>query len=950
MSVYRICIVLFLLSLIDGTVLWCQTPVIDSLINELKTVEDDSLKIEILGALSDGFWPLNLDSSELFANKALKLSRENNDDILTSKSLYKLAGTYFYKGAFQDGLDLADKGILLAQKANANDVLRNLFIVRSLLRKNIGEYEAAIEDGHAAIDLMEDDNLHKYFIYNNLSGVYEEIGQTDHAKKYARLACDGLRRHEQWRALGQALLSLSMAIEDKTSEEYKTVVDESLSMGQKLQDNSILQSANINLGVHYLNLESYDLATHHYKEAMNYSKALGDSTAYYKSFSQVGLISSFLKKSGLAESSLLQAKSYYERNNKVSSLSKTLDWLAHHYEENNQYKKAFKTLAERQKLRDSIFTSELSENTMRFEAKFEAQQKEKQIAEQRLEIADQTNARNRVLFGGIAALLLASSIFTWYYQRQKRKKQEAELALQLEKAEADNLRHLDELKSNFFTNLSHELRTPLTLILGPLAKAKEKVKDHTAKHDIELAHGNASKLHGLVNEIMDLSKLEAGKLEMHKRQLAFIPLLRRIYFSFESLAKMRGIKLDFENQLADNYMVETDLKRFEKVINNLVSNAIKFSDNDNRIIMRVDCEAGSVSIQIQDFGKGIHPEDLPYVFDRFYQSSKTGGHLEGGTGIGLAYAREIVERFGGQLSVESDQGLGSTFTVSLPKENFFKVEDLPVESSEVVQEKEDEAVTEKDAYVPLIIDGAKPRVLVVEDNIEMQEYLRSLLRPNYRVTLAADGQSALQILRGQHFDLITSDIMMPRMDGFEFREKVMQSDEQRNIPFVMLTARSLEEDKLRGLRMGVDDYLTKPFSADELMARVDNLLRNKKERDAAEKEDGLDAELTAGQQILKQAEEYVLAHLDDAKLNVPDLAKALGYSQRQIARVMKKLTGLTPVNFILEMRLQRARQLFEAQKYLSVDEVRYETGIESASYFSRKFKERFGKSPSEYLT
>ena len=446
---------------------------------------------------------------------------------------------------------------------------------------------------------------------------------------------------------------------------------------------------------------------------------------------------------------------------------------------------------------------------------------------------------------------------------------------------------------------------------------------------------------------MDLSKLEAGKLEMTHRQLPFIPLLRRIFFSFESLAKMRDIELVFDNKLTDNYLINTDLKRFEKVINNLVSNAIKFSDNGSKVELIVDKEGQHFNIRVKDYGKGIHPDDLPYVFDRFYQSSRPSRYLDGGTGIGLAYANEIVKRFGGTLSVESTLKKGSKFICMLPANNF---ETMPASAigPELSQELEVESPA-MDAYVPITIGGQKPKVLVLEDNAEMQGYLRSLLEAYYNVEIAVDGQAALDKLEDGIYDLITSDIMMPRMDGFEFRENVMKQDDKKNIPFIMLTARAMEEDKLRGLRMGVDDYLTKPFSSEELLTRIDNLLRNKLERDDYRKEEDEEENLNAEQKILKQAEEYVLNNIDDLNLSVPLLAKELGYSQRQVARVMKKLTGLTPVNFILEMRLQKARQLLEAKTFLSVDEVRYEIGIESASYFSRKFKERFGRNASSYL-
>jgi len=484
------------------------------------------------------------------------------------------------------------------------------------------------------------------------------------------------------------------------------------------------------------------------------------------------------------------------------------------------------------------------------------------------------------------------------------------------------------------------------MIMGPLENAKENAAEIAVKKGIDLAHKNASKLHGLVNEIMDLSKLEAGKLEMSNRQLPFIPLLRRIFFSFESLAAMRNIKLVFTNNLNADYLINTDLKRFEKVLNNLISNAIKFSNNNDSIQLIVDKNSQHIFFHVVDSGKGIHPDDLPYVFDRFYQTSKT-GHLDGGTGIGLAYAKEIVKRFNGQLSVKSSVNKGSTFTCSLPIDSFQVLDqkdDIIVPTTNAPQTKND--------YVPITINGQKPKILIVEDNPDMQDYLQQIMSPFYSCVVANDGIHALQRLKERNFDLITSDVMMPRMDGFEFKTKVDENNQASSIPFIMLTARSMEEDKLRGLRLGVDDYLTKPFSSDELLTRMSNLLVNKKQRDEfinSEESDDI-SNLNAEQSILKRAEDFIQKNIDSFDLSVPLLAKDLGYSQRQVTRVLKKLTGLTPVSFILEIRLQKARYLLESKSFLSVDEVRYEIGIESASYFSRKFKDRFGKNPSEYLS
>jgi DNA-binding response OmpR family regulator len=258
-------------------------------------------------------------------------------------------------------------------------------------------------------------------------------------------------------------------------------------------------------------------------------------------------------------------------------------------------------------------------------------------------------------------------------------------------------------------------------------------------------------------------------------------------------------------------------------------------------------------------------------------------------------------------------------------------------------------------FAPITIAGEKPRLLVVEDNPDMGKYLVQILEGQYQCVLATDGEEAIKQLKNGRFDCITSDVMMPNMDGFELREAINQNQEWRQIPFLLLTARNLEDDKIRGFQMGVDDYVTKPFSTRELRARIHNLISNKLERDSFAKAE--EAEVTAeklpvlteAQKLLKQAEAAILERLDDPHFGVEDLARAVNYSSRQLSRLLKKYTGLSSVNFILEVRLQKARELLEKRLCASVIEAQYEVGISSTSYFTRKFTERFGKNPSEFL-
>ncbi|MCB0524348.1 MAG: response regulator, partial [Saprospiraceae bacterium] len=273
-------------------------------------------------------------------------------------------------------------------------------------------------------------------------------------------------------------------------------------------------------------------------------------------------------------------------------------------------------------------------------------------------------------------------------------------------------------------------------------------------------------------------------------------------------------------------------------------------------------------------------------------------------------------------------------------------------SATILAEPEDVSQSPSPVFQTQLHAESRPRILIVEDQPEMQKFLRESLSDDYECEVAREGGEALQLLQTRHFDLTSSDVMMPGMDGFSLREKVNQISSLRQMPFILLTARALDEDKLHGLRLGVDDYITKPFSVPELKARISNLLKNKFEREKGWQESSgstSNLEEPADRELLREAEKKVLQNLDRSDYKIADLASEIGFGERQLRRVIRNLSGLSPVEFILEIRLQKARQLLEKRKFTTVSEVQFEVGIESASYFSKKFTERFGKNPSDYM-
>ncbi|WP_273276362.1 ATP-binding protein [Maribacter polysiphoniae] len=532
------------------------------------------------------------------------------------------------------------------------------------------------------------------------------------------------------------------------------------------------------------------------------------------------------------------------------------------------------------------------------------------------------------------------------------------------------LLQLDAAKTRFFANVSHELRTPLTLILSPLSTAlNSPILDDENKALISLAKEQANQLLGLVSEILDLTKLESGKMEVREEPTDVYQLMRRLISTFESYAKQKNINLIFEFAKNMPHGLMLDKLKVDRIFNNLISNALKFTPIDGTITVTIKDKIHDWRIEVSDNGKGIHPDDLPHLFDRFYQTNQLESPVEGGTGIGLSLAKELAEVMHGELSVNSTLGKGATFTLTLPKKEVIGYTDDSMVIAPVVTNKI--SIDKLKINNPIQHDEArnKPTILVIEDNYSLRSYLQFILSEDFDVLTAENGQEALLILeqipQGQKDtpDLIISDVMMPVMDGFKLLEALKTNENLWMIPVVMLTAKAEIEDRLTALRIGVDDYLIKPFEEAELFARIKNLLNNvKKRKNTTLKKQEANTIIASGmhpsntsilcipdQEWLAKLEEKVKSNIGDFNLSVDTLADELFISRAQFFRRVQVLTGMTPLQYIKEIRYDFARNLLETKNVRSVKAASHAIGIKKVQYFSEKYKKRFGKSPSEYL-
>lgn len=583
-----------------------------------------------------------------------------------------------------------------------------------------------------------------------------------------------------------------------------------------------------------------------------------------------------------------------------------------------------------------------------------------------------------------AVLLLISIflIFKWRTRRLLERQKELEYSVAQAtltiRQQNEELKNLDKVKSRFFANVSHELRTPLTLILGPLTSmVKSGTLNKRNSTFAELGRKNAKGLLNLVNEILDLTKMESGKLELKEEPIDFHPFLQRIIDAYLGVAQQKRINYNFDYLCTPALRLEVDLKKFEKLVNNLLSNAFKFTPPDGDILVKVIEEGPSLLLSVKDNGRGIHPDDLPHVFDRYYQSSQPDVPKEGGTGIGLSLSLEFAKLMNGSLWAESKLEEGSIFYFRFPKKEESKaIDQQPFLSDQ--KEIINIASTESLA-APIFNQGLNEKqdiekweqqgpfkILLVEDNENLRDYIQLIIGEKYEVSTTENGKIAWEYLATHELpDLIVSDIMMPEMDGYQLLTKLKDDDRFRGTPVIMLTALADLKDKLKALRIGVDDYMLKPFEEEELLARIDNLLRNSWERklfyqkgvgDTSEEPTGSEKKEAPIKNIssddskwLKEVEQIVEKEITSFGFTAAQLADHLAMSKRSLELKLKSITGLTPRKYIQEIRFNQARQLLENGETKSVKMLAYKMGLKDTSHFSKLYKKRFGKSPSEYF-
>jgi len=570
---------------------------------------------------------------------------------------------------------------------------------------------------------------------------------------------------------------------------------------------------------------------------------------------------------------------------------------------------------------------------------------------------------------------------------KERTKEIQEKNIQLS-SQSERLKEMDKVKSRFFANISHEFRTPLTLIMSPLEQMLSHSQDKQQKKELGVMLRNSQLLLTLINQLLDLSRFDSGKVKLQTTCQNVVPFLKGVLSSFDVLARKNQLEIEFftnENEISLYF----DLQQMEKVMYNLLINAIKFTPPGGIITVSSTKELwqtkkgkdnvdGLVKISVKDTGTGISPEQMKHIFDRFFQGENSYARNSKGTGIGLALTKEIIDLHRGTIDVHSQEGKGTEFVIRLsmghkhlkPDEILLhsdispddkKTEELKVLYGNIEDEtEEDNDVTNNissgthqhinDKVLSESKHQEKQVILVVEDNADVRQYIRNPLEAlQYRVVEAVDGDEGIRKAKEIIPDLIVSDIMMPKIEGFELCRVLKKSIDTSHIPIILLTAKASEESMIQGFETGADDYVTKPFNTQILLARIKNLidLRRQFQLKIQRQKMLLPTEIpvsSVDDQFLKEFQEIIEKNLSDFDLNIDMLCEKLLIGRTTLFRKVEALTGETPIQYIQSYRIERAAQLLK-KNFGNVTEVAMEVGFPNPQYFSKCFKEKFHVSP-----
>ena len=865
--------------------------------------------------------------------------------------LNQLGHVYTYS-ATDSALTYTRRALSLAHKIGYHRGTARANYQLSRINRLLGNYPEALNNGLESLTYYEQAKQKPQIagVLTNLGSIYFRLQDYDKALEYYQ---ESMKMHEELgdeTGLASSLVGIGLVYENIFQYE-KALTNYLQALAINRHHNLLLNTATnlVNIGDLYLNQNQYEKALPFLIESLEINKKINNQQGMASVFRHLAQL---YQKKGDLQKSMEYAELALELANRVKRkviASEVSLLLSENYTEFGDYQKAFEFFQLHIKYKDSLYNVAKLKELSSLESRYEVQQREQElkIQEQTIALLNRDNKLDRlwrnILAGGLLLFGLLGFIVYKFLRLRNRKSKEL---LAIEQTVTQKLQQLDKEKSQFFANISHEFRTPLTLIKGPIEQLDQNTAHKLGPESLGMIKRNTDRLLRLVDQLLDLSKLDEGNLKLETKEAEVFGFLRATASSFDSHANERNIsyKIQVPTQIL---WASFDQDKLEKIIYNLLGNAFKFSNTGSEINLTVTHANHILRIRIEDNGPGIAPKQLPKIFNRFYRADDKGGAE--GSGIGLALTHELVELMGGSINVQSKLGKGTAFTIKIPLQVI--PEKMGATSTTTGASKEQrssfsiKSSGERTEELPII--------LLIEDNKDMRSYITEVLSHSFRIQEAKNGRIGLEIAVVNPPDLIISDLMMPEMDGMQFCKHIKSHIVTSHIPVIMLTAKSGLKNKIEGLELGADDYITKPFEAKELLARAKNLIKQRKQ--LRESYSQLKTQLhpkgitinSLDEDFLEKLHELLESNYMNPEFKVPHLYKAMAMSRAQFQRKIKALCNETPGALLRNFRLKRAAQLL-TQDANNIGQIAYDVGFNNLSYFTKCFREYFDTLPSSY--
>lgn len=829
-----------------------------------------------------------------------------------------------------------ERGLQLISEYPDRYTEASIYNMMGNVRRAQNQYNEALEAYIKSVKLFEESEDHKGLAQalSNIGNIHNLMGETDLAMTYAKRSLEsavaaGVRSSI---AYSNALIGRIYRKQKKLDEALRSY-QEAARIYREINFTRETGETLLSIGNIYFDKNDHRQALREYLTSLGVSKSIHDSLmmthAYVSAASAQSYLGQFREARSYLDSTIaIAAKKRLptQRMDAYQVMSEILE-MEGNYKASKEYYIRFISL------RDSLTEVQNREQAQEIEARFQSEKKDDAI--RILNAENQLRETQQVYLVVFTLLLIA--VAGVLYNRYKVKLKANE-----------KLRELDQIKSRFFANISHEFRTPLSLILGPVESMIADTPDGERRENLLLLQRNARRLKLLINQLLDLSRIESGTMELRLEESDIAHTLNVIAGTFSSLAERKGIL--FNHCVMQSCNGCYDREKVDIIITNLLSNAFKFTQEGGTVTMKCTVEEGRLTVDVSDSGIGIPQESLPKIFDRFFQVDDSQTRTSEGSGIGLSLSKELAELHRGTLVASSQEGVGSSFRLSIPVTREF----YPGMTIHKPISPLEEIVPSASAGLPLAKSDEehKSLLLIAEDNPDMQAFLASILRTRFRLAFAQNGVEAFERAVATVPDLIISDWMMPEMDGRGLCAKIKTTDITSHIPVLMLTARADQPSKLEGLETGADDYLVKPFDSRELLVRIDNIVEQRRRlREIFSQHVVLEPKQVT---LPSRDADFVARMMDlleekfaDPGFDVEQMAEVMCMSRMQLHRKVKALSDQSPGEFIRRFRLERAKQFLSAQR-LQVSEVCFQSGFNNVSTFSRAFRDYTGVTPTEY--